>query len=132
MKIIMTFIYCFGALSALQCQNVEVSLVSISNAEYLEWVADHGFRFISNIKKSQVTVMAEKIMDSEGVPIPLSVSEESFDITKYNFDQTIAPESHIVIRINDNRGIFIYSRSRQEEFFNRYLINKKAKLKRKS
>ena len=118
----------FGC-SALQCQNSENASeeISLDNPEYVEWVSQHGFRFVAEFKDGETTLDASEILDSEGNAIPQEVVASTFDITKYDFDTVVAPEKNTMIKVSDNKAIFIYSKARQAVLFERYLINKNAK-----
>jgi len=126
MKSLLSLAFALFSLSALQCQT-ESNQISLGNPVYVEWVSSNGFRFMGETKPGEATIQASEILDSEGNTIPVDVNAQSFDITKYDFNSVIAPETNIIIKVSDEKSIFVYSRNRQSVLFNRYLTNQKAK-----
>lgn len=127
MKYLISLTLVLASVISMQSQTSSETLVSADNSEYLEWVSTNGFRFISEFKEGETTLHANDVLDAEGNSIQSTVSPSSFEITKYDFDNIIAPEKNTIIKIEENKAIFIYSRHRQEVLFNRYLINQEAK-----
>lgn len=127
MKYLISLSLLIFSVISLQGQSVSDALVSSENAEYLEWVSENGFRFISEIKEGEETLHASEVLDDQGNPISSDVVASTFDITKYDFNEIVAPAKNIIIKISEGKGIFIYSKHRQEVLFNRYLINLEAK-----
>ncbi len=107
--------------SAVQCQDTTDSEINMDNAAYVEWVSNYGFRFMGATKPGEATMDASEVVDSDGIPLPESVNPSSVDLTKYDFETIVAPEKNIIIKVTENKAIFIYARKRQEILFARYL-----------
>ena len=112
-------------LSSLAQEEQDTS-ISVDNALYMEWVSVHGFRFISDFKEGEITLEHSEVVDGEGNTIPLDVNKNSFDISKYDFNQVIAPEKNTMIKISENKAVFVKSKHRQEVLFKRFLVNTSA------
>ncbi|MFK7756901.1 MAG: hypothetical protein AB8B53_08235 [Flavobacteriales bacterium] len=129
MKFFSLFLAIFFSMSfsALQSQTAENNALSLDNQEYVEWVSKSGFRFMGETKSGEATFQASEVLDSDGNAIPENVTPATFDITKYDFETIVAPEKNVIIRVSENKAIFITSKKRQQVLFNRFLTNQNAK-----
>lgn len=130
MKYLISFSLAFiSFLPALQCQDSQNQSeeITLENQDYVDWAKENAFKFISEFKDSASVLDASEVFDLDGNPIPLDITQETFDITAYDFTQIMAPERNLIIKISDSKAIFIHSKRRQEVYFKRYMINLNAK-----
>ena len=126
MKLLFTSVLLMVSILSSLAQEEQDTSISVDNALYMEWVSVHGFRFISDFKEGEITLEHSEVVDGEGNTIPLDVNKNSFDISKYDFNQVIAPEKNTMIKISENKAVFVKSKHRQEVLFKRFLVNTSA------
>lgn len=126
MKLLFTTLFTVFSMASVLSQTDQNTEVSADNPLYMEWVSENGFRFISDFKQGEITLDASEVIDLEGNAISEEVSKITFDITMYDFTLIVAPEKNTLIKIADNKAIFIKAKHRQEVLFKRHLINTSA------
>lgn len=126
MKLFFTTMFTVFIIASAISQTDQNTEVSADNPLYMEWVSENGFRFISDFKQGEITLDASEVIDLEGNTISEDVSKINFDIKVYDFNLIVAPEKNTIIKITENKAIFIKSKHRQEVLFKRYLINTSA------
>jgi len=126
MKCLFTTLFTLFLIASALSQTDQNTEVSADNSLYMEWVSENGFRFISDFKQGEITLDASEVIDAEGNAISEEVSKITFDITMYDFNLIVAPEKNTMIKITENKAIFIKAKHRQEVLFKRHLINTSA------
>lgn len=126
MKCLFTTLFALFLIASALSQTDQNTEVSADNSLYMEWVSENGFRFISDFKQGEITLDASEVIDAEGNAISEEVSKITFDITMYDFNLIVAPEKNTMIKITENKAIFIKAKHRQEVLFKRHLINTSA------
>ncbi len=126
MKCLFTTLFALFLIASALSQTDQNTEVSADNPLYMEWVSENGFRFISEFKQGEITLDASEVIGAEGNAISEEVSKITFDITMYDFNLIVAPEKNTMIKITENKAIFIKAKHRQEVLFKRHLINTSA------